>query len=86
MKCMKKDAANFIEFDDESTFGIMDEIKKQIDMMVKAMKCAKKVIGEEVAGSDYKKDFEEFKAKVNSILKTDAKNCGEMKGLKDKFL
>lgn len=69
-----------------ATFGIKDEIKKQIDKMVKIVKCAKKVVGEEVAGSDYKKNFEEFKAKVNGILQKDATKCAEMKGLKEKFL
>lgn len=85
-KCLKKDTATLFELDDEATFGIIDEIKKQIDMMLKTVKCAKKVIGEEVAGSDYKKEYEAFKAKVNGILKKDATKCAEMKGLKDKFM
>lgn len=85
-KCWKMNSVNFFELDDETAFGIMDEIKKQIEMMKKMVKCAKMVIAEAVAGSDYKKDFEEFKMKVNGILKTDATKCAEMKGLKEKFL
>lgn len=87
-KCLKKTNVELFELDDEPlvAFGIMDEIKKQIDMLLKTMKCAKMVIGEEVDGTDFKQDYEEFKAIVDNIFKHDTKKCGEMKSLKEKFM
>lgn len=87
-QCLKKDSVNLFVLGDEQldTFGIMDEIKKQIDMIKKTVKCAKMVVEKEVAGSDLKKTYEEFKMKVDGILKNDTKKCAEMKGLKDKFM
>lgn len=87
-QCLKKNGVNLFELDGEEidTFGIMDEIKKQIDKMLKTVKCAKMVVEKEVAGTDYKKYYDELKMKVNGILKNDTKKCAEMKGLKDKFV
>lgn len=87
-KCWMKNDANLLELDDEPivAFGIMDEIKKQIDLMMKTLKCTKMVISKEVSGTDFKKDFDEFKATVDNILKNDSKKCATMKSLKEKFM
>lgn len=67
------------------TFGIIDEITKKIDGFFKTVVCSLNVIGDVVKETDFKKDYEKFKAAVEAVVKHDVKMCMEKNlGLKEK--
>lgn len=84
-----EDESNFM-IEEESfgpiTFGIIESISKSIDEFFKAVNCSLDVIGNVVNGTDFKKDFEEFKAAVIAVLKNDLRVCKDSDvGLKAKL-
>lgn len=56
-------------------------VLKQIDMMIAALKCPITVAGRLIGGSDLEKEFEEFKTKIESIIKNDVQKCSEINDL-----
>lgn len=57
------------------TFGIFESITKKIDDFFKMVTCSLDVIGNVVKETDFKKDYEKFKAAVEAVFKDDLKMC-----------
>lgn len=71
---------------DGSFFGIMDSITNTLDEFFKKITCSLDVIGEIVKETDFKTDFDKFKAAVEDVFKTDLKMCMQSnQSLKEKM-
>lgn len=71
---------------DDSMFGLMDIVTKTLDDFLKKVTCSLDTIGEIVKETDFKSDFEKFKAAVEDVFKNDLKLCMQTKsGLKEKM-
>lgn len=67
------------------TIGVIDEISQKIDDFFKKVVCSLNVIGDVVKETDFKKDYEKFKAAVEAVVKHDAKMCMDSNlGFKEK--
>lgn len=69
---------------ESATFGIIDEITKKFDGFFKYVVCSLNVIGDVVKETDFKKDYEKFKAAVEGVIKKDMKMCMDSKDFKAK--
>jgi len=77
--------SNELSIHDELTFGITDTVTKVLQALLEKVKCSMKAINELVVESDLLDIFKEFKDEVESVLKTDAKNCLQAEGLSPKI-
>lgn len=59
------------------TFGIIDSITKSLDDFFKKVTCSLDVIGDVVKETDFKKDYEKFKAAVESVIRNEWQMCKE---------
>lgn len=59
---------------EDLTFNVLDKIKQKVQEVKDKIKCARDVIEKEVADSELKADFEQYKSTVDKLL-GDLKNC-----------
>lgn len=86
-KCWKTGNDNLFALVDEPiTFNIMDDIKHQVEMMVKRVKCAIALTGQLIGESDLKREYEEFKTTVDNIMMNEMVKCAQKDDLKERFM
>lgn len=63
---------------DESYFGLMDGITMMINNFVVSVTCTSNAIGETVKDTDFKPDYDKFKAAIEDVFKNELTMCKSM--------
>ena len=83
-KCNAQSELDDVDNQLEMFFDAPNSLFKLNDLK-KLFKCMKDVLDKVIEGSDLKKDYEQFKQAVKTVLKNDLAKCREIKDTKEKF-
>lgn len=71
--------------DDVVTFDLIDTIKKLIKKLQERVKCSIDAVGEIIGDGELKNVYKKFRSDIENLLKNDAKQCLETKGVIEKL-